>query len=114
MIDSGLVCVCVCVCVVGGDFSVEFACLSEAMADSEGVPQPKKKNLNVEPGAGPSSLFILSDTNYLRRFTMFLIEWPPFEYTVLLTIIGKKSREEKSSLMKTKVRREIRFIQNFP
>ena len=23
------------------------------------------------------------------RFTMFLIEWPPFEYTVLLTIIGK-------------------------
>jgi len=49
---------------------------------------PKKKNLNVEPGAGPSSLFILSDTNYLRRFTMFLIEWPPFEYTVLLTIIA--------------------------
>ena len=23
------------------------------------------------------------------RFTMFLIEWPPFEYTVLLTIIGE-------------------------
>ena len=57
------------------------------MGDSDGVPS-KKKNLNVEPGAGPSSLFILSDTNYLRRFTMFLIEWPPFEYTVLLTIIG--------------------------
>ena len=55
--------------------------------DDESAPV-KKKNLNVEPGAGPSSLFILSDTNYLRRFTMFLIEWPPFEYTVLLTIIG--------------------------
>ena len=82
-----------CVCFFGSDFSVEFACLSINMADTEGVPQPKKKNLNVEPGAGPSSLFILSDTNYLRRFTMFLIEWPPFEYTVLLTIIGNKGRE---------------------
>ena len=44
----------------------------------------------VEPGAGPSSLFIFSDTNFIRRFTLFLIEWPPFEYTILLTIIGKK------------------------
>lgn len=38
--------------------------------------------------AGPSSLFILSDRNILRRTTRFLIEWPPFEYTVLLTIIA--------------------------
>ena len=58
------------------------------MGDFEGG-QPKKKNLQVEPGAGPSSLFILSDTNFIRRFTLFLIEWPPFEYTILLTIIGK-------------------------
>ena len=57
------------------------------MGDFEGG-QPKKKNLQVEPGAGPSSLFILSDTNFIRRFTLFLIEWPPFEYTILLTIIG--------------------------
>jgi len=59
------------------------------MGDFEGG-QPKKKNLQVEPGAGPSSLFIFSDTNFIRRFTLFLIEWPPFEYTILLTIIGKK------------------------
>ena len=58
------------------------------MADFEGGQQ-KKKNLQVEPGAGPSSLFLLSDTNFIRRFTLFLIEWPPFEYTILLTIIGK-------------------------
>ena len=58
------------------------------MGDFEGG-QPKKKNLQVEPGAGPSSLFILSDTNFIRRFTLFLIEWPPFEYTILLTIIGE-------------------------
>jgi len=57
------------------------------MGDFEGG-QPKKKNLQVEPGAGPSSLFILSDTNFIRRFTLFLIEWPPFEYTILLTIIA--------------------------
>ena len=58
------------------------------MADFDGA-QPKKKNLQVEPGAGPSSLFIFSDTNFIRRFTLFLIEWPPFEYTILLTIIGE-------------------------
>ena len=37
---------------------------------------------------GPSSLFLLSERNPLRRTTKFLIEWPPFEYTVLLTIIA--------------------------
>ena len=64
------------------------------MGDFEGG-QPKKKNLQVEPGAGPSSLFILSDTNFIRRFTLFLIEWPPFEYTILLTIIGKTGLTSK-------------------
>ena len=39
-------------------------------------------------GGGPSSLFILSERSCLRRMTKFLIEWPPFEYTVLLTIIA--------------------------
>jgi len=56
------------------------------MGDFEGG-QPKKK-VQVDPGAGPSSLFIFSDTNFIRRFTLFLIEWPPFEYTILLTIIA--------------------------
>ena len=39
-------------------------------------------------GGGPSSLFLLSERSCLRRMTKFLIEWPPFEYTVLLTIIA--------------------------
>jgi len=56
--------------------------------DGDVQPTAKKKNLQVEPGAGPSSLFILSDTNCIRRATRFLIEWPPFEYTVLLTILA--------------------------
>jgi hypothetical protein len=38
--------------------------------------------------AGPSSLFILSDENIIRRYTKFIIEWPPFEYAVLMTIIA--------------------------
>ncbi|XP_031635540.1 voltage-dependent calcium channel type A subunit alpha-1-like isoform X2 [Contarinia nasturtii] len=37
---------------------------------------------------GPSSLFILGDTNPIRRLFKFIIEWPPFEYTVLVTIIA--------------------------
>ena len=47
----------------------------------------KKKKLD-EKKEGPTSLFILRETNFIRRATKFLIEWPPFEYTVLLTIIA--------------------------
>ncbi|XP_025830163.1 voltage-dependent calcium channel type A subunit alpha-1-like isoform X2 [Agrilus planipennis] len=39
-------------------------------------------------GQGPTSLFILSEENIIRRYTRFIIEWPPFEYAVLLTIIA--------------------------
>ena len=48
----------------------------------------KKKGAVDEKKEGPTSLFILSETNIIRRLTKFLIEWPPFEYTVLLTIIA--------------------------
>ncbi|XP_025989217.2 voltage-dependent calcium channel type A subunit alpha-1 isoform X2 [Solenopsis invicta] len=34
------------------------------------------------------ALFILSEDNCIRRYTRFIIEWPPFEYTILLTIIA--------------------------
>ncbi|CAH1183785.1 unnamed protein product [Phaedon cochleariae] len=39
-------------------------------------------------GRGPSSLFLFSEDNPIRRYTRFIIEWPPFEYAVLLTIIA--------------------------
>ncbi|XP_040581847.1 voltage-dependent calcium channel type A subunit alpha-1 isoform X6 [Lepeophtheirus salmonis] len=48
----------------------------------------KKKKTEDKKKEGPTSLFILSETNFIRRATKFLIEWPPFEYTVLLTIIA--------------------------
>lgn len=39
-------------------------------------------------GGGPTSLFILTEENPIRKYTRFIIEWPPFEYAVLLTIIA--------------------------
>jgi hypothetical protein len=41
--------------------------------------------------SGPTSLFLFSQTNIIRRTTKFIIEWPPFEFTVLTTIIGQFS-----------------------
>lgn len=52
-------------------------------ADRMGRPQDQGP-----PISGPSSLFILSEENPIRRYTKFIIEWPPFEYAVLLTIIA--------------------------
>ncbi|XP_036142401.1 voltage-dependent calcium channel type A subunit alpha-1 isoform X6 [Monomorium pharaonis] len=39
-------------------------------------------------GKGTTSLFIFSEDNCIRKYTRFIIEWPPFEYAVLLTIIA--------------------------
>ena len=48
----------------------------------------RKRGALEDKKEGPTSLFILRESNIIRRLTKFLIEWPPFEYTVLLTIIG--------------------------
>lgn len=55
------------------------------LADRMGGP-----NSRGEPpiGGGPTSLFILTEENPIRKYTRFIIEWPPFEYAVLLTIIA--------------------------
>ncbi|XP_031638629.1 voltage-dependent calcium channel type A subunit alpha-1 isoform X8 [Contarinia nasturtii] len=37
---------------------------------------------------GPTSLFIFTEENPIRKYTRFIIEWPPFEYAVLMTIIA--------------------------
>ncbi|XP_022239678.1 voltage-dependent calcium channel type A subunit alpha-1-like isoform X4 [Limulus polyphemus] len=50
---------------------------------------PRKKGAHYYPGGkAPTSLFILKEDNIIRRYTKFIIEWPPFEYAVLLTIIA--------------------------
>lgn len=53
------------------------------LADRMGGPRDQGP-----PVQGPSSLFIFSDENPIRRYTKFIIEWPPFEYAVLMTIIA--------------------------
>lgn len=64
-------------------YGTETAAIAEArnMAKRKG-PQPSGA------GKGPTSLFIFSDDNFIRRHTRFIIEWPVFEYAVLLTIIA--------------------------
>lgn len=42
----------------------------------------------ITPAAGPTSLFLFPDDHPLRKLMKFIIEWPPFEYTILLTIIA--------------------------
>uniref|UniRef100_A0AC35TNP8 EF-hand domain-containing protein n=1 Tax=Rhabditophanes sp. KR3021 TaxID=114890 RepID=A0AC35TNP8_9BILA len=37
---------------------------------------------------GPSSLYIFSEDNFIRKYAKAIIEWGPFEYFILLTIIG--------------------------
>ncbi|XP_071746366.1 voltage-dependent calcium channel type A subunit alpha-1 isoform X5 [Lepeophtheirus salmonis] len=61
----------------------------ELRSGGGGVMTKRKMKAENEPGrSGPSSLFLLSEKNIIRRTTKFLIEWPLFEYTVLLTIIA--------------------------
>ncbi|PSN29858.1 Voltage-dependent calcium channel type A subunit alpha-1 [Blattella germanica] len=49
------------------------------------APHPQQPPAGAK---GPTSLFFLSEDNPIRRYTRFIIEWPPFEYAVLLTIIA--------------------------
>lgn len=71
---------------------------------------------------GPSSLFILSEENWLRKYTRFIIEWPPFEYAVLLTIIANcvvlaleehLPRQDKTILAQKLESTEIYFLAIF-
>lgn len=54
------------------------------LADRMGGP----KKGHLPPGEGPTSLFIFSEKNIIRKLTRSIIEWPIFEYAVLMTIIA--------------------------
>jgi hypothetical protein len=64
------------------------------------VPRMAKKKKVEEKKKGPSSLFILSDTNLLRRATRFLIEWAPFENCVVLAVETPLPNGDKTELAK--------------
>ncbi|CAG9575549.1 unnamed protein product [Danaus chrysippus] len=59
-----------------------------AGAQARAAPADTMGGAHQPATPGPSSLFIFSDENPIRRYTKFIIEWPPFEYAVLLTIIA--------------------------
>lgn len=40
------------------------------------------------PSTGPTSLFLFPENHPLRKVMRLFIEWPPFEYTILVTIIA--------------------------
>ncbi|GFQ81934.1 hypothetical protein TNCT_155161 [Trichonephila clavata] len=47
----------------------------------------KKRGQQAEGAKGPSSLFLLSDDNLIRRYTKFIIEWPyPFLFLPFLMV----------------------------
>lgn len=54
-------------------------------ADKMGGPSSRSE---PSAGGGPTSLFIFTEENLIRKYTRFIIEWPPFEYAVLMTIIA--------------------------
>ncbi|CAH2243784.1 jg12698 [Pararge aegeria aegeria] len=67
----------------------ELAAAQEAAgAQARAAPADTMGGAHQPATPGPSSLFIFSDENPVRRYTKFIIEWPPFEYAVLLTIIA--------------------------
>ncbi|XP_050553677.1 voltage-dependent calcium channel type A subunit alpha-1 isoform X4 [Spodoptera frugiperda] len=59
-----------------------------AGAQARAAPADTMGGAHQPATPGPSSLFIFADENPIRRYTKFIIEWPPFEYAVLLTIIA--------------------------
>ncbi|XP_069119459.1 voltage-dependent calcium channel type A subunit alpha-1-like isoform X4 [Argopecten irradians] len=50
----------------------------------------KAANLSLPGASGTTtrSLFIFSEENFIRKYAKIIIEWGPFEYMVLLTIIA--------------------------
>ncbi|VVC29317.1 Voltage-dependent calcium channel, alpha-1 subunit,Voltage-dependent L-type calcium channel, IQ- [Cinara cedri] len=119
-------------------------CIGSAGA-SAGMGRPRSHHHHhhhhhqqVDAPPGPSSLFLFSTDNPVRRYTRFIIEWPypfeslhstliqlsctPFEYAVLLTIIANcvvlaleehLPKGDKTVLAKTLEATELIFLAIF-
>jgi hypothetical protein len=67
---------------------------SELAGDEEKVKTPFMRFMNKLgkllslPGENSRSLLIFSENNIIRKYARIIIEWGPFEYMVLLTIIA--------------------------
>ena len=53
------------------------------------MPRKRAVMTDAERAELPSSLFILSGTNFVRRAAVWLSRWILFEWIIILTIIGK-------------------------
>ncbi|KAK9871164.1 hypothetical protein WA026_011446 [Henosepilachna vigintioctopunctata] len=61
--------------------AAQEAAAQQAVAQQAGVGAADKMGgASAAGGQGPSSLFLLTDQNIIRRYTRFIIEWPyPFK-----------------------------------
>ena len=53
------------------------------------MPKNRKIMTDAERAELPSSLFLLSGSNFLRRGMVWFSRWILFEWIIILTIIGK-------------------------
>ena len=61
-----------------------------AGAPAGSAPPPaaggKKKDLPAD--SGPTSLFLFTPSSPVRRLTTWFVNWPVFEWTIIITIIA--------------------------
>ena len=72
---------------------------SSFLGDANGSPSAagmgtkRSGGAAASSGSGPTSLFILTEKNFLRRYTRFIIEWPyPFHNSIFHPFIKKKKQ----------------------
>lgn len=56
------------------------------LAAQEAKQRPNGKKSSSKEDTTPSSIYIFSSKNIIRRFACVIIEWPPFEWFILSTI----------------------------
>ena len=78
----------------------------------------KKKKENEPDERGPTSLFLFTPTSPVRKMMMWLVNWPPFDWVIIITIIAncvvmsmddKLSNDDKS-IMSLKLVSNLLFI----
>ncbi|KHJ46319.1 transporter, cation channel family protein [Trichuris suis] len=62
--------------------------LDSATAQLKRSASPRDSSPGHAKVQGPSSLFIFSESNIIRQYARVIIDWGPFEYFILLTIIA--------------------------
>lgn len=68
--------------------------LPPASASASATASHQNVKIDVIPAittpapTGPTSLFLFAEDHPLRKLMRFIIEWPPFEYAILVTIIA--------------------------